>query len=252
MSIANIGNYDYVEPQHYEGRTVAAGKPTVFAARRGKFIPPSRVSEQRRQAVGVGSRDCFYHGAPPLQVKGQFKKDLADKGENVVVPNTDTSGFKTIYQADFEKDHFDVDQFKRSNSHSAAFGKVPMGGFIKFHDVENRAQTGSIPQAKYDMVYTDSHYLGQVGGPPQPPSATIPDMGNIGAGKEAKPEKPKRAAIDFDNLKLLSKARERMGMRTLNFSELPGQDLNPKPMRKGHEEYGERHRNSQITWAYHG
>ena len=37
-----------------------------------------------------------------------------------------------------------------------------MGGFIKFHDVENRAQTGSIPQAKYDMVYTDSHYLGQV------------------------------------------------------------------------------------------
>merc|ERR1719271_1341600 len=109
MSIANIGNYDYVEPQHYEGRTVAAGKPTVFAARRGKFIPPSRVSEQRRQAVGVGSRDCFYHGAPPLQVKGQFKKDLADKGENVVVPNTDTSGFKTIYQADFEKDHFDGD-----------------------------------------------------------------------------------------------------------------------------------------------
>ena len=27
-----------------------------------------------------------------------------------------------------------------------------------------------------------------------------------------------------------------MNMRTLNFSELPGQDLNPKPMRKGHEE----------------
>jgi len=204
--------------------------------------------------VGVGARECFYHGAPPLQVKSQFKKDLADKGANVVVPNTDQSGFQTIYQADFAEDNFDVGHFKRSNSHSAAFGKVPMGGFIKFHDVENRAQTGNIPQEKYDMIYNDSHYLGQVGGPPQPPSQ-LPDMANIGLGgpeKEAKAEKPKRAMVDYDNLKLLSKARERMNMRTLNFSELPGQDLNPKPMRKGHEEYGTRHRASQITWAYHG
>ena len=134
---------------------------------------------------------------------------------------------------------FDQRAFKQANSADAAFGKVPMGGFIKFHDVENRAQTGNIPDEQFDMLYGQSHVLGQVA-----------DMSRIGA--EPKAERPKRAAVDYKNLTLLSKARERMNMRTLNFSELPGQDLNPRPMRKGHDEYGERHKASQITWSYHG
>lgn len=241
MSIADIGNYDEFKPAFTSapGKPTYAGKPTVFAPRRGKFIPPSRVSEQRRQAVGVGARDCFYHGAPPLQAKSQYQKE-AHKGETVVVPNTekDGAGFATVYQKDFGKS-VDRPQFIKANSADAAFGKVPMGGFIKFHDVENRAQTGNIPDEQYNMIYSQAHFLGQVA-----------DMSTIGAMPKA--ERPKRAAVDYDSLKLLSKARERMNMRTLNFSELPGQDLNPKPMRKGHEEYGERHKASQITWAYHG
>jgi hypothetical protein len=245
MSIADIGNYDYLRPDPVPGRTPSAGKPTVFAPRRGKFIPPSRVSEQRRQAVGIGRRDCFYHGAPPILAKGQYsKKDdgASATKDKVVVPNTADNCFKTVYQEDFEGSlgsKMNMERFDKVNSADAAYGRVPVGGFVKYHDVENSKNFGSIPDEKYDMVYSQGHVMGQV-----------PDMTNLGAVPV--PEKPKRAAVDYASLKHLSKARERMNMRTLNFSELPGQDLNPKPMRKGHEEYGDRHKASQITWAYHG
>jgi hypothetical protein len=216
-----------------------AGKPTTFAPRRGKFIPPQRVAEQRRQAVGVGSSQCFYHGAPPIQPKGQYLKSRPHTNP-VVVQNTDEPGFQTVYQGDFAKKRFNQEQFSHANSYDSAFGKVPHGGFIKFHDVETRAATGNIPNEKYEMVYGQSHVLG-----------AVRDDGGEAAAEQVQ-ERATRRKVNYEEHVSLGKARERMNMRTLNFSELPGQELNPKPMRKNHQEYGGRHKMSQITWAYHG
>lgn len=241
MSIANIGNYDEFRGPAREERSRTAGKPTTFAPRRGKFIPPQRVAEQRRQAVGVGSTSCFYHGAAPIQAKGQYLKGGAARTDHVVVSNTSDSNFKSIYQADFHNKSLQQDDFHKANSYDAAFGKVPHGGFIKFHDVETRSNTGKIPDEKYDMVYGQSHVLGHAIGD-----------GPMDEAQPAPVERASRRKVNYDDHVSLGKARERMNMRTLNFSELPGQELNPKPMRKNHAEYGGRHKMSQITWAYHG
>jgi len=143
---------------------------------------------------------------------------------------------KSIYQDDYSTKGFTTDKFQQVNSFDSAFGKVPHGGFIKFHDVETRAATGKIPDEKYNMVYSQKHVLGAVHDEVQAQSQ----------------ERPSRRKVNYEDHVSLGKARERMFMRTLNFSELPGQELNPKPMRKNHVEYGSRHKSSQITWAYHG
>jgi hypothetical protein len=235
MSILNIGNYDHLKPQKNASSIPSAGKATQYVPARGKFIPPSRVAQQRDEAVGLGSRDVFYYGAPALKPRGQYmqaSKYLNPGQGNVLVPNVAEPSFTTLYQNDFSESSFDRSAFKQQNSVEAAFGKIPKGGFIKAHNAEEEPGDPHPVEIKY--IYGDRNPLR--------------------LGDDPNPERPMRKAVDYaqEGMERMSQAKERAQMRTLNFAELPGQELNPKPMRKNNEQFGDRHKISQITWAYHG
>jgi hypothetical protein len=235
MSILNIGNYDHLKPKKSSANLPSAGKATQYIPQRGKFIPPSRVAQQRDEAVGLGSRDVFYYGAPPLKPRGQYvqtTKPVNPGHGNVLVPNVKEAEFKTLYQNDFSEESFDRRTFKQQNSVEAAFGKIPKGGFIKAHTAEEERGTPHPVEIKY--IYGDRNPLR--------------------LGDEPCVERPMRKAVDYkqEGMERMNQAQERAQMRTLNFAELPGQELNPRPMRKNNEEFGDRHKISQITWAYHG
>jgi hypothetical protein len=151
---------------------------------------------------------------------------------NVVVPNVKEPEFTTLYQTDYSEDSFDRQSFMQQNSVEAAFGKIPKGGFIKSHVAEGDPGFPHPVEIKY--IYGDRNPLR--------------------LGDEPFKEKPMRKAVDYnaEGMERMSQAQERAQMRTLNFAELPGQELNPRPMRKNNEEFGDRHKISQITWAYHG
>jgi len=215
-----------------------AGQPSIFTPVRGKFIPPTRLAQQRRDAVGIGSKECFYHGAQPMPIRSRYMKGdsiLGSRGDQIVVPNTKQNNFKTVYG----KDYGNVpgrDEFVAANSQGVAFGKVPDGGFIKYHDVEQRKETGNISAGKYKSVYEQQHIMGCA-------REDIPKPIN---------ERNVRRPVNTDEHHSLGLARERRKLQTLNFSELPGQELNPKPIRRDHAEFGDRNKNSHIAWDLHG
>jgi hypothetical protein len=234
MSILNIGNYDHLKPQKSPANIPSAGKATQYVPQRGKFIPPARVAQQREEAVGLGSRDVFYYGAPPLKPRGQYVREKPESPGhgNVLVPNVKESEFKTLYQNDFSEESFDRSTFRQQNSVEAAFGKIPKGGFIKAHTAEEERSAPHPVEAKY--IYGDRNPLR--------------------LGDDPVYERPMRKAVDYheEGMERMKQAQVRSQMRTLNFAELPGQELHPRPMRKNNEQFGDRHKVSQITWAYHG
>jgi len=334
MSLLNLGHYQEEQGQTGGGgRIRTAGKPTNFLPKSGRFVPPSRVSQLRDEAVGMRSRN-FYHGAPALAPKSQYLKGDAILGskEDIVVKNTSENNFVSVYQKDFSEGSTDMATCRRANSISAAFGKIPNGGFIKVKNVEaalaaepeavkmareyaGRAHRGidevntitgkgeqtregihhkrtaeeehmanllmkvgdasanpitgrgeqtfsGDPRSKLDQLSPEAYAsykrneadgvrreLEQYDTGPKRQAPRNPIL----LGNESKPEeRQKRRPVDYSGMHSLEKARERMHMRTLNFSELPGQDLAPRQLRKSNEQYGDRHKTSQITWGYHG
>lgn len=276
----------------------------------------------------------FYYGAPALAPKSQYMKGESILGskEDIVVKNTNDNNFVSVYQKDFSDESADRNTCRRANSISAAFGKIPFGGFIKVKNVEaalaaepeamkaarsfaardhvgidqKNTVTGrgeeTVDQKQHHkrtqeeekmanlLMKVGDSYANPITGQGEQTFGLAKQSGyspeglaayqkngrdNVGRaleqydtgpkstaravrnpillGNESKPEeRQKRRPVDYSGMHSLEKARERMHMRTLNFSELPGQDLAPRQLRKSNEQYGDRHKTSQITWGYHG
>jgi len=244
-----------------------AGVPIDGLRSGGRARPRYEERNHIRSNVEV---DVFYHGEKPdvrkmadtLAAQRKLERDYSHRG--VLVPDRGPSDAKleSAYTEKFGKKVQDVAAhvqrtpdpfFKGAANDNKAFGSKPEQGFIPSCDptrircpiTERDPTTLGPAQVKRVEHFHQSASLG----------TAREEHGRAKAAQD-KFLGERRGHVDLTNHNGLSMSLERRKDTTLNFSSLPGQDLNKingqRRDRKANEECARRNYSSQLDWSLHG
>jgi hypothetical protein len=248
------------------GKTFA-GVPLDGLKTGGRGRPAYEECNHIRSNVEV---DVFFHGEKPdvrkmadtLAAQRKMERDYSHRG--VLVPDRDPSDAKpqSAYTEKFGKKPGDTSDyvqrtpdlaFKGASNDTKAFGSKPEQGFVPSCDptrircpiTERDPATLKPAQAKRVEHFHQSSSLGT-------------GREEHGRAKAAQDKflGERRGFVDLSHHNGLSMSLERRKDTTLNFSALPGQDLNKingqRRDRKPNQECARRNYSSQLDWSLHG